>query len=80
MNENTIIEKVQEIFIDVLDKEDIKLKKETMLSDIEGLDSLALINIIVSISSEFGIRLQLEDAENLDSIQSIIDLIKDRSK
>ncbi len=56
MTQIEIIGRLQDIFRDVLDNEDIILDCNTSAGDIEEWDSLANVQLIVEIEHEFGIR------------------------
>lgn len=56
MDTPSIIAKLQEIFRDVLDNDEIVLTPATSASDIEEWDSLANVQLVVEIEGEFGIR------------------------
>jgi len=56
MNEQDILQKVNDIFIDVLDDEDITLTRETTAKDVEDWDSLTHIQLIVAVEKKFKIK------------------------
>ena len=51
-----IFEKLNEIFIDVLDLDKCELTDETSANDIEEWDSLSHIQLIVAIEKSFNIK------------------------
>lgn len=56
MERSEIFEKLNEIFIDVLDLDECELTDATSASDIEEWDSLSHIQLIVAIEKEFKIK------------------------
>ena len=56
MEKVEIYEKLNEIFCDVLDLDDIELSDETTANDIEEWDSLAQIQLVVAIEKAFGLK------------------------
>jgi acyl carrier protein len=56
MERQTIFEKLNEIFIDVLDLDEVELTDATNANDIEEWDSLSHIQLIVAIEKSFGIK------------------------
>jgi len=56
METDKILAKLQEIYRDVLDNDDIVLTPATTADDIEEWDSLANVQLVVEIEGEFGIR------------------------
>ena len=56
MEREEIFEKLNEIFIDVLDLDECELTDATSASDIEEWDSLSHIQLIVAIEKTFKIK------------------------
>ena len=68
MSENEIYEKLNEIFRDVFDDEDITVTAETTSSDIEDWDSLTHISLMGSVEAEFGIHFAMKDVVGLKNV------------
>ena len=49
MDRAEIINQLNNIFIDIIDNEDIKLNEGTKANDVEGWDSLTHIQLVVAI-------------------------------
>jgi len=56
MERAEIITRVQDIFRDVLENDEIELSEETTSDDIEEWDSLSHIQLVVTIEKELGIK------------------------
>lgn len=56
MERKIIFEKLNEIFIDVLDLDECELTEESSADDIEEWDSLSHIQLIVAIEKAFKIK------------------------
>lgn len=69
-------EKLQEIFRDIFDDEELVIIEEMTATDIEDWDSLAQINLIIAIEKEFGVKFNLEEVSKLKNIGEMLDLIK----
>ena len=76
MNRPEIMAKLNEIFCDVFDDEDIVLTNETTADDIEDWDSLEQINLLVAIEKQFNIKFQLADVSNLENVGAMADLVE----
>jgi|TARA_B100001971_G_C18210646_1_gene550442 acyl carrier protein len=70
-----ILERVQEIFRDVFDDENLNIKRDNTAADIEDWDSLANINLVVAMEKEFNIKYIIEEIQVLRDVGDMIDLI-----
>ncbi|WP_324270940.1 acyl carrier protein [Fusobacterium polymorphum] len=71
-----ILKKLEVIFRDVFDDENIILTNETTANDIEDWDSLAQINLIVAIRREFKINFDLEEVSKYKNVGDMVSAIK----
>ena len=76
MNRTEIMAKLNEIFCDVFDDEDIVLTDATNSDDIEDWDSLEQINMLVAIEKQFSIKFSLADVADLENVGAMVDLIE----
>ena len=79
MDANTIAQ-VNDIFIDVLDNDDIKLTPETSAKDIDEWDSLNHIQLIVAIEKHFKIRFNSSEINGWKNVGEMCDAIEKRLK
>lgn len=56
MDNKEILHKVEEVFRDVLDNEEITLVETTTANDIEEWDSLTHVELVRAVEKAFGIR------------------------
>lgn len=75
MEQTEILQKVQEIFRDVLDNEDIELTTETSADDVEDWDSLTHIQLIVAVEKEFKIKFNSKEILSWRNVGEMIDCI-----
>lgn len=75
MSREQILSKVNEIFIDAFDKEDLKIDFETTAADVEGWDSLMQMNLIEMIEDEFDIRFDMDEVVGMENVGAMIDII-----
>lgn len=68
--------RLQEIFIDIFDDEDIVITEEMSAKDVEDWDSLAQINLIIAIEKEFGVKFNLEEVSKLKNVGEMINEIE----
>ncbi len=76
MDSKIILGKIQSIVQDVLDNESADINEQTKAADLEGWDSLAHINIVSQIESEFGIRFSLNELSRFSTVGKIVDAVQ----
>jgi len=79
MDKKEILEKLNTIFIDVLDNPKIVLEAATTAHDIEEWDSLAHIHLVVAIERHFKIRFTSKEIQGWDNIGDLIDCISEKA-
>jgi acyl carrier protein len=62
------LETVNEIFIDVLENDNIVVNYETTAVDIEEWDSLNHIALVVAIEKKFGIQFTAKEIQNFKNV------------
>lgn len=80
MERSDIFKKVNEIFCDELDNDDIVLTDETTADDVEEWDSLSHVQLIVAIEKSFGIKFTSNEILSWNNVGELIDSIEKRLK
>ena len=80
MDSNTILKQVNDIFIDVLDNDDIRLEPATSAKDIEEWDSLNHIQLVVAIEKHFKLRFTTADINSWKNVGEMCVAIDNRLK
>ena len=80
MERSDIFKKVNEIFCDELDNDDIVLTDETTADDVEEWDSLSHVQLIVAIEKAFGIKFTSNEIISWNNVGELIDSIEKRLK
>ncbi len=75
MEKSKILEKLQEIFCDVFDNDDIELTVDTVAEDIEEWDSLSHIQLTKEMEKAFGIKLTSREIMSWDNVGEMVDSI-----
>lgn len=75
MKRDEILAKVNDIFVDAFDRENLHISYETTAVDVEGWDSLMQMNLIEMIEDEFCIRFSMEEVLAMQNVGAMIDVI-----
>ncbi|CAM8623247.1 AcpP Acyl carrier protein [Burkholderiales bacterium] len=78
MDSKTILGKIQSIVQDVLDNESLSINEQTEATDVEGWDSLAHINIVSQIESDFGVRFSLDELAGFSNVGKIVEAVQQK--
>lgn len=76
MEKNEILEKLQEVFCDVFDNEEIVVTEDTVAEDIDEWDSLAHIQLIKELEKSFGIKLTSKEIMSWDNVGEMAESIQ----
>lgn len=74
----SVTEKLQEIFRDIFDDEEIELFDDMTAADVEDWDSLSHITLIGEIESEFSITFTTEEIIATKNVGEFIKLIESK--
>ena len=75
MTREEIYVKLNEVFQDVFDDEDITVNDATVAADVDGWDSLEHINLIVAVERCFGIKFTMGETTGLKNVGEMVDII-----
>ena len=78
MKKEEILKNVNNIFIDVLDDEDIVVTESTKADDIDDWDSLNHIHLVVAIEKHFGIRFTSQEIQSWNNVGEMIINMKEK--
>lgn len=77
--EQNIIERLNEVFQNVFDNDDITVDRETTAADIEDWDSLEHIRLIAAVEREFGVKFTMKEVSAMQNVGEMIDIIAERA-
>ncbi len=78
MTREEVFEKLDEVFQDVFDDEDIHVEEATTAADIEDWDSLEHINLVVAVEKAFGIKFNMGEVNTMKDVGAMVDIILSR--
>jgi acyl carrier protein len=77
MAKEEIFEKLKELVVDQLGVEEDEVTMEASMQDDLGADSLDLVDLVMSVEEEFGVKVADEDLENIKTVGDIVDYIEE---
>ena len=72
------MQKIQEIFKEIVDEVDIELTESSTANDIEEWDSITHIEIISEIEEQFNVGFKISEIEKLKNVGDILSLIESK--
>lgn len=67
-----VLQKLQEIFRDVIDDESLVLTESYSTQNNDDWDSVAMIQILLAIEAEFGVKFTTDEVANIKSVADIL--------
>ena len=78
MEKQEILQKINEVFIDNLDNDNIVLTESTTADDIEEWDSLTHVQLVVAVEKKFKIRFNAKEIQSWKNVGEMIDSIQSK--
>ena len=78
MAKEEIFDKLKELVVDQLGVEEDEVTMEATMQDDLGADSLDLVDLVMSVEEEFGVKVADEDLENIKTVGDIVNYIEER--
>lgn len=75
MSREEIFTRLNEVFQDVFDDEEITVNDATTADDIEDWDSLEHINLIVAVQNAFGVKFNIGQVNSMQNVGEMVDII-----
>jgi acyl carrier protein len=79
MTSDAILEKVRNIVAEVSEVEVARVSLQSSPDNLEEWDSLAQVNIVLSLEQEFGHQFSPEQIEQMVSVEKIIEVLTARA-
>ena len=78
MTREELFEKITEIFREEFDDDTLVIVDETNAEDIEDWDSLAHVELVMSMEKEFNMKFNIKEVGKLKNVGEMADLILSR--
>lgn len=79
MAKEEIFDKLKELVVDQLGVEEDEVTMEATMQDDLGADSLDLVDLVMSVEEEFGVKVADEDLESIKTVGDIVNYIEERA-
>ncbi len=73
-----LLERLNKVFCEVFEDEDIKITPDMTANDIDGWDSLSHVNLIVAIESRFDIEFSQKELVTFRNVGDLLNSIRAR--
>lgn len=73
-----LMERLNDIFCEVFDDDDIKIAHEMTANDVDGWDSLSHVNLIVAIEGRFNIRFSQKELLSFKNVGEMLRCIESK--
>lgn len=80
MDKTVIIDKINDFLIDEFEVDGDAITPDAVLKDTLGLDSLDYVDLVVTVESNFGVKLGEADFVGITTFQNFYDLIENKIK
>ena len=76
MTQAEIYQQLTEIMRDVLMHDDLVLRPDLTADQVEGWDSFKMIEIVMAVEAQFGIKVQSKQLDSLEKVGDLVALIE----
>lgn len=80
MSRKEVYERLNKVFREVFDDEDIVVKDETTSEDIDDWDSFEHINLVVAVEEEFSFKIPMGKVVTMKNVGEMVDIILELGK
>ena len=74
----TILNRLNDVYQDVFEDDELVIERKLTARDLEDWDSLLHVILVLAVEKEFGIRLTSFEVTNLKDVGDFIDLIEEK--
>ena len=79
LDREKVVDRLNHLFRDIFDDDDIAVTDDTEAADIDGWDSLTHIRLILGVEREFRIKMTAAEVGSLKNVGQMIDVIAARA-
>ena len=75
LTQEEVFERLNKVFRDVFDDDDITVTETTTSADIDDWDSLEHINLVAAVEQEFGMKFTMGQVVTMKNVGEMVDII-----
>ena len=75
MDRSQVQSKMRDLLVEELGLDSSKINDEAMFEEDLEVDSLGVVELLMALEDEFGVRIPDEEAENITSVGEAVDLV-----
>jgi len=76
VTDSEIYQQLTEIFKDIFMRDEIQLTPDLTADDVEDWDSFKMIEIVMAIESQFGVKVKSKQLDSLECVGDLVRLIR----
>ena len=80
MTREEVFERLNGVFQEVFDDDEITVSDETVADDVDGWDSFEHINLVVAIEEEFSFKIPMGKVVTMKNVGEMVDVILELGK
>ena len=73
------LERVNQVFQQVFDDDELEVSRETSARDVEGWDSLMHVTLLINVEKAFGMKFSSSEVAGLSKVGDLVDMIDARA-
>jgi len=78
MTKDEILQKLQDVFRDVFEDDELTIHRESSAEDVEGWDSLMHVSLMINVERAFGSKFSTTQVASLKNVGELVDLLESR--
>ena len=73
---NATIDKINDVFRNVFDDDELTVTRQTTASDVEGWDSVMHVTLLINVEKAFGVKFSSSAVAGMKTVGDLVDLIE----
>lgn len=78
MNKDAILDKLQAVFRDVFEDDELTVSASTTAEDVDGWDSMMHVSLMINVERAFGVKFSSTQVASLKNVGELVELVAAR--